>query len=47
MEIICSKICFSLLYELFKIEVPKLPKNGTGLNLFYMIACLSDLIYMH
>ena len=41
MDITCSKTYFSLLYELFKTEVPKIPKNGTGLNLFRIIDHLS------
>ena len=41
MEIICSKIYFSLLYELLKLEVQKLPKNGIGPNVFRIIVHLS------
>ena len=41
MEIICSKTYFSLLHELFEIEVPKLLKNGTRLNVFRIIVHLS------
>ena len=41
MEIICSKTYFSLLYELFEIEVPKITQNGSGLNVFCIIVHLS------
>ena len=44
MEIIFSRTYFSLLYELFKIEVQKLRKNGTGLNVFHkMVHFLKNL----
>ena len=41
MEIIYSKTYSSLLYELFKAAVPKLPNSGTGLNFTCVIVNLS------
>ena len=41
MKIICLKTHFNLLYELFKVEVPKITQKWTGLNVFRIRVYLS------